>query len=268
MIAQTAQFLWIGPRLSRMELLCLRSFVDHGYNVHLYTYAPIENVPPGVTLMDGRDILPETSIFKNGPGFGEGSYAGFSDLFRYHLIYKRGGWWFDMDFVSIRPFPEPPDLWFASSFENEWGVCANGCAIFAPPAHPALKILCTEAERILGEGPLRFGAIGPELVQHLVTNHNLQHHVSPWPEFSPYPWRQMFRLAMRGRSDWLKDKLRLLRYLVRQFTNPHFNAGYLRKNTRALHLHNEIWRSSNINKNDRFYHRSLYEKLQKKHGVV
>ena len=32
------QSLWIGPRLSNMEHLCIKSFIDHGHKFHLYIY--------------------------------------------------------------------------------------------------------------------------------------------------------------------------------------------------------------------------------------
>ena len=35
------QFLWVGPRLSRLEQLSLQSFVSHGHPVHLFTYGPV-----------------------------------------------------------------------------------------------------------------------------------------------------------------------------------------------------------------------------------
>ena len=41
-MTQTARFLWIGPRLSAMERLCLKSFVDVGYDVELYRYDDVE----------------------------------------------------------------------------------------------------------------------------------------------------------------------------------------------------------------------------------
>ena len=58
------QTLWVGVTLSVMERLCLSSFVKNGHEVHLYAYYDIDNVPEGVTIKDGREILPEDMIFK------------------------------------------------------------------------------------------------------------------------------------------------------------------------------------------------------------
>ena len=37
MNSEIIQSLWIGPRLSNMEYLCIKSFIDFGHEFHLYT---------------------------------------------------------------------------------------------------------------------------------------------------------------------------------------------------------------------------------------
>lgn len=268
MSRQIAQFLWIGPSLSTMERLSLRSFLAQGYDVRLYTYAPVAGVPEGVRLEPADDIIPHSEVFLNEGDFAQGSYAGFSDLFRYELIHRHGGWWFDLDFVALRPMPEPAGLWIASSFEDKWGACANACALHAPPGHPALDWLRKEARRKLAAGPLHFGAIGPFLVQQLVREQNLGHHVAPWWEFSPYPWSQMYRVALPDLRAVAKDQLRLVRFLFWQFARSDFRAGYLRRGTRAIHLHNEIWRSNGLDKNAAHHPLCLYERLKKRYPAT
>ena len=44
-----------------------------------------------------------------------------------------------------------------------------------------------------------------------------------------------------------------------------FRAGYIRKQTRAVHLHNEIWRNSGLNKNEIYHQGSLVGGLQRKY---
>ena len=60
----TIQSLWVGERLSRIEVLSIRSFLAQGHPYHLYTYADLENVPDGVTVKDANAIVPERDIFK------------------------------------------------------------------------------------------------------------------------------------------------------------------------------------------------------------
>lgn len=267
---QTAQFLWISGALSPLEQLSLRSFVDHGYTVHLYTYGEVTGVPPGVSLKDACDILPRSRIYTfEAEGFGKGSYAGFADLFRYHLLYKKGGWWFDTDCISIRPLPCPSDLWICSSFEGCWGTVANSCAIYAPPGHPILARLCEESTRIIaGENFGGFGATGPYLLHRIVAEYHLQAHVAPWWEFTPYPQKQIHLAVFRGNRAWIKNSLRRVKFFVWQCLRRDFRAGYIRPGTRALHLFNEIWRAANIDKHARFHPRCLFERLKRRHGVV
>ena len=43
---------WHGAPLSRVERLCLASFVANGHPVHLYVYDEPAGVPAGVRLRD------------------------------------------------------------------------------------------------------------------------------------------------------------------------------------------------------------------------
>lgn len=106
--------LWIGNKLTQLELLTLISFTAHGHLFYLWTYNEIETpLPSGIVVRDANEILHSSKIFKykycNQYGHGKGSYAGFSDLFRYALLYKYGGWWVDMDVTCLKPldFTEP-----------------------------------------------------------------------------------------------------------------------------------------------------------------
>ena len=111
--------LWIGsPNLKPMEILTLKSFVDMGAEFILWHYEPIRTkLPQGVVLKDGRELIPENNIFRYPDnmilGFGGGSYAGFSDVFRYKVLYEYGGWWTDLDVACLKPLSEVTDpYWF------------------------------------------------------------------------------------------------------------------------------------------------------------
>ena len=57
MNSEIIQSLWIGPRLSNMEHLCIKSFIDFGHEFHLYTYDKVDNIPEGVIVKDGISII-------------------------------------------------------------------------------------------------------------------------------------------------------------------------------------------------------------------
>lgn len=263
----TVQFLWVGGNLSVMERLCLRSFVAHGYEPQLYAYEKIGNVPAGVAVRDAREILPESKIFTYQEGLGKGSYAGFANLFRYHLLHQKGGWWFDMDFVLLRPLPQTDRLLIASSFESPWGAFANNCTLHAPVEHPAIRWLRDETQAIVSSGSVHFGETGPFLVQRLVKEQNLHDEVAPWWQFSPYPWTQISRVAQSTLGAVAKDYLRLVRFLVWQRMRPGFRAGYIRRGTCAIHLYNQIWKTVGLDKNASYHPLSMYEQLKRRYGV-
>jgi hypothetical protein len=124
-----------------------------------------------------------------------------------------------------------------------------------------------EAERIVAAGNMKFGESGPFLVQRLVKEQKLQNHVAAWYEFCPYPWRMIQRMAYVGWDSWLKDQVRLLKHVAIQACKTDFKAGYVRHETRALHLHNEIWKASGIHKDERYHPWCLYERLKRRHGI-
>ncbi len=94
--------LWIGGDLSFLEQLCLKSFVDAGQHVVLYTYEPVGNAPAGVELADANEILPQTAFLRH---VRTGSVAPHSDRFRYHMLARHDDMiWADTDAYCVRPF--------------------------------------------------------------------------------------------------------------------------------------------------------------------
>lgn len=265
---QVAQFLWVGAGLSPLENLCLRSFTNLGYEVHLYSYGPLDLIPDGVVVKDAGEIIPEDDAFF-GPHTCDGKYANFSDRFRYYLLFERGGWWFDSDHVALKLLPEPGDLLIASQWEGEHGEYACPGALWCKPGDPRMKWLKERCDEILSEGGEReYTKIGPMLVNDLVREFSLKENVAPWWEFNPYPYFFVNRLVYRTNREWLVDKARFLVHLLRQATKKHFRAAYVRPGSRAIHLANEIWRANGIDKNLLYHPGCIYGKLQRKHGFV
>lgn len=92
---------------SRLELLTLESFISHGHEFHLWMYdSPTCSLPNNVIVRDANEILTRDKIFTY-KGLGDcrkDSLGGFSDLFRYSLLYKIGGWYVDMDVTCLSNF--------------------------------------------------------------------------------------------------------------------------------------------------------------------
>ena len=114
--------LWIGEDCSLMEKLTIKSFLDHFPTIFiLWCYSPEkmknhlselirsdddELILSTLIIKDANQIIPKEKVFcyvGNGD-CRKGSYGGFSDLFRYELLYKRGGWYVDMDVTCLNDF--------------------------------------------------------------------------------------------------------------------------------------------------------------------
>ena len=95
--------LWIGPRLSPLERACVQSFLAKGHRFNLFAYDTVANVPDACTVLDAATLVPRSHVFAHSSGPGEGSLAGFSDLFRYKLLYEHGGWLWIVIVGSVFP---------------------------------------------------------------------------------------------------------------------------------------------------------------------
>lgn len=57
------QTFWWGDALSPYEMLCLKSFVDYGHQVHLYSYTTQLAVPEGVVVRDATALIAGDRFF-------------------------------------------------------------------------------------------------------------------------------------------------------------------------------------------------------------
>lgn len=141
---QIVHSLWIGEKkLDCFKLLTLKSFTSMGAEFNLWTYEKIEtkNIK-NLIIRDANEIIDRKKIFKYPKqmllGFGENSYVGFSELFRYKVLYELGGWWSDMDVVCLKPLDEvKTDYWFR--FHGVLSVVGN---IMKCPPKSELMSLC------------------------------------------------------------------------------------------------------------------------------
>lgn len=136
--------LWIGTVLSKIELLTIHSFLAAGHSFKLWTYEPIETpLPIGVEICDANTIVSNDKVFAykntNAFGHGKGSVAGFSDIFRYKLLYDHGGWWVDMDVTCLKPLNFDAPYFFRNHHHLE--VVGN---VMKCPAKSELMLRCYE----------------------------------------------------------------------------------------------------------------------------
>jgi Alpha 1,4-glycosyltransferase conserved region/Glycosyltransferase sugar-binding region containing DXD motif len=242
--------MWIGAELSKMEQLCITSFLKNGHEFHLYAYDEVKNIPEGAVLKDAGRIIPPDKIFKNKD---RDIYAGFSDLFRYKMLLENGNYWSDMDVICLRPFKYRTDYVFASSrvFKSpgnsgETSDVAS-CVIRVPPGSDVMYY-CYEVSKNKNPHELEWGDIGPRLLRIAVKKFNMEEYMVGTEAFCPIDWNQWQRFISRSpMAAWIEmAKMALFR-------------------TRAVHLWNEMWRLDGTDKNASFPKNCIYERLKRRY---
>ena len=247
---------WHGPALSRLERLCMTSFVTHGHTVLLHVYEQLADVPEGVTLADASKVLPRERLFKHAQS---GSFAMFADGFRYRLLLEHGGLWVDTDVVCLRPFE------FAQTEIYGWQdeQVINNAVLGLPKGHRLAQWMndcCERPDRVLPYDSIRvrrrkllrrwlpgdssrnmsWGETGPAGLTAAARHLHCTGAALPFWYFYPIHylnWHTVFDSSLHGNPDLIA-------------------ASY------GLHLWNEMARRApGFDKNGRFPPDSLFERL-------
>lgn len=226
--------LWIGNELSFMEILTIKSFIKQGYRFHLWTYETVKNeLPEHCICCDANEIIPESRIFKykfsSQFGTGKGSYAGFSDIFRYKLLHDIGGWWVDMDVTCLKPFDIDSPYFFRA--HHDLPLVGN---IMKAPKGSELMLKCyKDASREVDENN-RDWHKPIEILVNNVFEFNLQEYIvqgvsnsDEWHKIMPFVQNVQLEVPV----DWF-----------------------------FIHWCNEVWRSNGYSKNSPLYN-SFYGQL-------
>jgi hypothetical protein len=234
------QSLWIGTDLPTLQRLSIRSFLEQGHVYHLYAYEEVGQVPEGTTICDASTILPQESIFCYQEGFGRGSYSAFSNLFRYRLLFEKGGWWVDTDVVCLRPFDFEDDFVFATEHKHDCRDTAASCVIKSPARSEYLRY-CLDVCEAKDKAKIIWGEIGPDLMDEAINGFNLTSHRVPAYVFNPIDYFDF--------ADILK---------------PDFDMSRL-SDSHAVHLWNQKWKSHYLDPDDDGPPDSLYALLRKRY---
>ncbi|MFN3845754.1 MAG: hypothetical protein ACK4RZ_08020, partial [Paracoccaceae bacterium] len=257
--------LWIGGSLSWMEQLCLKSFVDRGQHITLFSYEPIPNVPAGVIRRDGREVLDTDNFLKYEK---KDSYALFADLFRLHMIARNPGMiWVDTDVYCLRPMTYDDD--HVLGFELPGGMRVNNAVLGLPPDGPLLRAMLDYTSDPFAIPPFvkrklqddyraaaaagnpvhvsqqPWGAWGPMMVTHFTHSLGLAGMVQPLDAFYPIPF---------------PDRLKFLR-------PASVAEGIITPRTTALHLWASNKRELGLRHNGIPPAGSYLENLLKQHDI-
>jgi hypothetical protein len=234
---------WAYGDLSNLERLCCASFVSHGYDLNLWSYGHIRNAPPGVVLKDAREILGEEFVFLNAWG----SYAGFSDLFRYAVLNKVGGLYADTDVIALEPPRQLPDQAFLCTERTvnadvNGALKLNGNVMFNPaPQIGNLIDLALAFSLRFPKNDVTWGELGPDLLTAIASLYKKHGFLVFGPEFAnPVNyWNCPNHLLATGRK--------------------------LPENAAFLHCYNEMWRREGADKNQAYPEGSIMSTMAKKY---
>ena len=244
-VREPVQMLWIGPRLSTLERLSVASFLANGHAVHLYAYGRPEGVPAGTDVRDAGEIFPEDAVFTYPQGFGQGSPSAFANLFRYKLLFERGGTWCDTDMVCVKPLDFLAGMPYAFATQrmpegqpNIDATRLNVC-IMKAPAGSAFLLDCLAECSAFDRTQLQWGMTGPDLVTRLAAQHGLRD-CALMPEVAcPVDFFDLNPLL----------------------TEP----AALPPMAHAVHCWNEMWRANGLDKDAAYAPHSLYEQLKRRY---
>ena len=142
-------------------------------------------------MCDANAVLPESDVFAYGSGPAKGSFAAFSDLFRFRMLAEHGGIWSDADMLCLKPLDELPRAWVGQVCKFTPGYL-NTAILKFPPGHEA----CAEVYRALAaEGVnLELGSTA-ELLTQAVRRRPECCNSLPVDHFYPLTWRETWLLA-------------------------------------------------------------------------
>lgn len=245
------QSVWIGAPLSKLEQLAIKSYLANGHEFHLYVYEDVGAVPAGTVVKDANEILDKSEIFY----YQNGSIAAFSNLFRWTLLYKKGGYWTDMDCVCVRPFKYDVPFVISSEPSIDYKTTVINCGLLKFPAGGPEAELGVSIQRLhkpdILSGKIQWGS-GLTTTDEVVKKFGLEKYVLPWQAICSCNGRD-FRTLLFPTWRALPQAIRSLNNLPTEMV--------------CIHFYNELFRRQRLDKNGRFAPNSMFEILKKNYGI-
>jgi|TARA_R100000081_G_scaffold45093_1_gene21296 hypothetical protein len=193
---KVANSLWIGEQLFPQHIISINSFLQNGFQYNLYVYGEVKNIPSGVNVLDGNDMIPKEEIWYYQKGFNKGSPSGFSNQFRFTLL-AIGGLWVDTDVVLLKNFNLDKPYIFISERNINGDIHPTSSVIYSESGTSSGKIWSEAIDNISYRNKARVihGETGPELVTYLVKKYNLHDYVLPPNAFCAIGWHESDKLV-------------------------------------------------------------------------
>lgn len=213
---QTLRTFWQGDAIGPYQLLCLRSFVDHGHRVEVFSYNLKLIVPPWLTLRDAAEILPQDDVLQP-----DGDRLRIdANRFRWTLLQKLGGWWIDPDVMLMKPDMPAADVFFGNL--DAFGQVPTGVLKF-----PAGHLLTDEA--VVRSRSIAATAdgdrAGSELLTALASENGFDLTSVSEKSLGPISWFNVLDLFDPAKAVGMAERI---------------------GNERFLHLQEDVWRRAGI----------------------
>jgi len=236
------QGLWVGDRISKLEFMSYNSFIKNKFEYILYTYNNIANLPEKIIVRDANTILNKRFIIRGrGVGGTTNSLGAFSDLFRWNLLYKKGGIYVDSDIICLK------------SFETKNNVAAGELD------GKSLKVTA-------GTQYLKFEKSSPIIAKALKESKNKKLSITPWGSIGPTLINKLLpRESILDYNNFNANPNNNWNYVLYKHKTDFFLELSEKENVYGIHLWNEMWRINKINKNQNFPENSYMAILEKKY---
>jgi hypothetical protein len=246
------QSLWVGDKLSRMEYYSIKSFLKLGYKFHLYVYNKVKNIPKGTIIKNANDIMPKTKVFSL-----KSSFLPFADIWRYKLLYDKGGYWVDLDMIAIKRFDFKEPFIFSSERTIQKGAYAskdpyyaNIGVLKAPPKSAFYKEAYEKCMKYNSEHKNDDKLKYMKMLRKLILKYGYKKYVKPPSYFCNLDWWHS-KEAFSNLQKY-KDKYGVKAPSI----NSMFNGPY------TVHFwRDRITKKYGLNPNDIFNENSLWEMM-------
>lgn len=105
--------IWLWGDLPELQAQCVQSWMAHGYDVTLWSYASPANAPLMVRHRTLREFLPDSELerWRLRGGTHDGSLVLACDLLQYHGLHRKAGTWVHADCECLGRLPRMETLW-------------------------------------------------------------------------------------------------------------------------------------------------------------
>ena len=241
-----AHLLWVKGNFTNFQKICIKSIIRAGFKVNIWTYGGLDNCPHKANVRNANDVISEENVFLNR----QGSYASFSDLFRYALLSTIGGLYLDTDVFAVKSavdFPSSKKFLVTERIHSVDGrVKINNNVIYNPsPRRGDVLDLAFAYSSRFKKTDINWGEIGPDLLTAICSIYPEHGYEVKDPNFAnPIDYWDCPELLLK----------------------PHVRLD--RRSVHFLHLYNEMWNRKGGNQNQSYPEGSIMDAIFKDRSLL